>query len=128
MKKTMTKKWLEKHDACRDGVEAFLDQPERDTIKLLQLGLKLKKYDWTVWLMGRLMTKKQNVALSIFAAEPCIKQYENVYPEDKRPRLAIEAAKQWLKTPTSAAASAAWSAAWETIIKHGIKLLKRRSR
>ena len=66
--------------------------------------------------------KKDSVALSIFSAELCIEQFEKVYPKDKRPREAIEAAKKWLLEPTkenesaaesakSAAKSAAWSAA-----------------
>ncbi len=54
--------------------------------------------------------KKDSVALSIFAAELVIKIYEKQYPADSRPRLAIEAAKEWLKNPTSAAESAARSA------------------
>ncbi len=61
-------------------------------------------------------TKKDSVALSIFSAELCIGIYEKQYPNDDRPRKAIEAAKKWLKNPTkeneSAAESAAWSAAW----------------
>ena len=70
--------------------------------------------------------KKDSVALSIYAAELCIDNFEKKYPDDKRPRQAIEAAKKWLEDPTKAnqiaaesaasaawsAASAAWSAAW----------------
>src|SRR5690242_4667205 len=40
--------------------------------------------------------KKDSVALSIFAAEQCIKNYEKLYPNDARPRNAIEAAKKVL--------------------------------
>ena len=71
-----------------------------------------KAYEWK---------KEDSVALSIFAAELCIRNFERVYPDDKRPREAIEAAKEWLRNPTSvsesaaesarSAASAAWSAA-----------------
>ena len=60
-------------------------------------------------------TQKDSVALSIFAAELVIGNYEKKYPDDDRPRKAIEAAKAWLKDPSeknrSAARSAAWSAA-----------------
>ncbi len=63
--------------------------------------------------------KKDSVALSIFAAELCLKNYEKQYPDDKRPREAIEAAKAVLlddnaKTRSAAAESAesAESAAW----------------
>lgn len=70
----------------------------------------VKAYHWK---------KEDSVALSIFAAELCIKNYEKVYPNDSRPRDAIEAAKKWLVEPTKAnesaarsAESAARSAAW----------------
>jgi len=64
----------------------------------------LKAYKWQ---------KKDSVALSIYAAELCLKNFEKVFPDDKRPREAIEAAKKWLAEPTSANESArsAWSTA-----------------
>src|SRR5665213_719133 len=40
-----------------------------------------KAYEWK---------KEDSVALSIFAAELCIRNFERVYPDDKRPREAIE--------------------------------------
>ena len=87
-------------------------------------GKSDKQDDKQVWSDMRILrawewTKKDSVALSIFSAELCLKNFEKVYPDDKRPRQAIEAAKKWLKNPTkknqlaagSAAESAAWSAA-----------------
>ena len=47
----------------------------------------IKTYKWT---------KKDSVALSIYSAELVIDLYEKKYPRDKRPRLAIEAAKEVL--------------------------------
>ena len=38
-------------------------------------------------------TKKDSVALSVYAAELVIENFETKYPADKRPRQAIEAAK-----------------------------------
>ncbi len=84
-------------------------------------GKNLKDTDKEVWENQRVVkawkwTKKDSVALSIYAAELCIDNFEKVYPNDKRPREAIEAAKKFLKYPTaanrSAAESAARSAAW----------------
>jgi len=65
----------------------------------------VKAYKWT---------KKDSVALSIFTAELCLNEYEKLYPDDKRPREAIEAARAVLlhdTAKTRSAASAAWSAA-----------------
>ena len=55
--------------------------------------------------------KEDSVVLSIFAAELCIENFEKLYPDDKRPREAIEAAKAYLKDPSEKNRSAAWSAA-----------------
>ena len=64
--------------------------------------------------------KKDSVAVSIGAAEMCLKNFEKVFPNDKRPREAIEAARKWLENPTKknesalsaeSAARSAWSAA-----------------
>ena len=62
----------------------------------------VKAWEWT---------KEDSVTFSIFASEQVLINYEKVYPNDKRPREAIEAAKKWLKNPTDANASAARSAA-----------------
>lgn len=68
-------------------------------------------------------TKKDSVALAVYAAGLVLGNYEKEYPNDKRPRNAINAAKKWLRTGSrsglsaaesaaSAAASAAESPAW----------------
>jgi hypothetical protein len=65
-------------------------------------------------------TKKDSVALAIYSAELVLNNFEKEYPDDDRPRKAIEAAKRVLKRDTaknrsaarSAAESAAGSAAW----------------
>ncbi len=62
----------------------------------------VKAYHWK---------KQDSVALSIFAAELCIKNYEKKYPNDARPRNAIEAAKKVLADDTEENRSAAESAA-----------------
>jgi len=57
-------------------------------------------------------TKTMSVKLAIYAAELVLPIFETEYPDDKRPREAIEAAKAYLRKPsTASAASAAWAAA-----------------
>jgi hypothetical protein len=63
-------------------------------------------------------TKEDSVSLAIYAAELVIGIYEARYPDDMRPRQAIDAARKWLKDPTEvnrqaarAAADVAWAAA-----------------
>jgi len=58
--------------------------------------------------------KKDSVAMAVYAAELVIANFEKKYPNDKRPREAIEAARAWLINPcenTESAARSAWSAA-----------------
>lgn len=80
--------------------------------------------------------KKDSVELAVFAAEQVIGNFEKQYPNDKRPREAIEAAKKWIKNPTKenrsaaeSAAESAWSAeaimnSCEEFILNKIKELK----
>jgi len=63
----------------------------------------VKTWEWT---------KEDSVALAIYSAELVIKNFEKEFPDDKRPREAIKAAKKWLKNPTEENRSAAESAAW----------------
>jgi hypothetical protein len=56
-------------------------------------------------------TKKDSVSLAIYAAELVIGIFEKRYPDDKRPRLAIEAAKRWLNEPSEENRQAATRAA-----------------
>ena len=100
-------------------------------------GKSIKREDKEVWSEMRIVRawkwqKKDSVSLAIYCAELCLKNFEKVYPKDKRPRKAIEAAKLWLKgkmtdkelsaarsaawSAESAAWPAAWSAAWSDLI------------
>jgi hypothetical protein len=55
--------------------------------------------------------KMLSVRLAIFSARRVLGIYENKYPDDNRPRLAIEAAEAWCADPSAAAAYAAYDAA-----------------
>ena len=70
--------------------------------------------DWMLWLMARVkpLTKEQAVTLACRFAMEVLPIFEAKYPNDKRPRLAIEAAQAWLQNPSSAAAYAAAYAAY----------------
>ncbi len=89
------------------------------------------------------MTYKQYVSYAVFAAEQVLDIFENKYPDDKRPRKAIQAAKKCIKNPSKenkkaadvyaaayadayadAAAAAAKKKMQIKILEYGIKLLK----
>lgn len=79
-------------------------------------GKSIKEQDKQCWSEMRLVkkykwTKKDSVSLAIYSAELVLENFERKYPNDDRPRKAIEAAKAVLKNDTEENRSAAWSAA-----------------
>ena len=112
MIKTITIEWLQSQGACEESIEEWHKETDHDTFATLN-RLVVKNPEWGNWLVCRLMTKKQAVKYAVFAAEQVIDIYEKAYPDDKRPRNAIEAAKAYLKNPCAKtrAAAAAYAAA-----------------
>ena len=118
--KEITMKWTEDHHACLEAREWFEDELSGEASmpasKLFSRLKQIDHLDWANWLVVRLMTHEQQIAYAIFAAEQVIGIYEAKYPDDTRPRDAIQAAKACLKEPTKAnkadAADAAYAAAY----------------
>ncbi len=114
MIKTITLEWLQSEGACKESLEAWQKETDHDTFATLNRLLD-KNPEWGNWLACRLMNKNQAVQYAIFAAEQVIDIYERKYPNDKRPRNAIEAAKAYLENPSrktkASAAAAAYAAA-----------------
>lgn len=103
--------WLQGKGACSEGMKWF-GKKETALKKLVDRLIKAKKWDWSNWLIKYSgMGKTQSVKVAIFAAEQVIGVYEKQYPNDNRPRKAIEAAKMYLSNPSAAAANAAAAAA-----------------
>jgi len=111
----ITKRLLKQKSACEDGIVNV------DTWGLIGLNhcefingcMDKDRLDYANWLIIRLFkTKKQKTQYAIFAAEQVIEIYENKYPDDDRPRKAIEAAKAYLDRPTSKNKKAAHAAAY----------------
>ena len=63
--------------------------------ELLDSNIPLKDKYWFV--CRKLATKEQNQQIAIDVAEIVLHIYEEKYPDDKRPREAIQAAKDYLR-------------------------------
>ena len=100
MKVKITEKWLVSRGACEAGVEAFKNQTEANSLKILKNLIRVKKLGWANWLIARVMTYEQYVAYAVFAAEQVIGIFGKKYPNDNRPRAAINAAKKCIKNPS----------------------------
>ena len=110
--KKLTKKKLKSLSPCVDGYEWYLEQNTEDLQEICNLLLKDKKLtdDYLLWLLPRMMNRKQKVQYAVFAAELVVDNFEKEFPDDDRPRKAIEAAKAYIKNQTQANKDAAWSA------------------
>ena len=141
----VTKKWIEKWGPCSEAVDWFNSQPLRDSTQIIKYFIKHKNenndyLEWASWAIVRFMkTKKDRVMYAVYAAKQVLYLFENKFPDDKRPREAIDAALKCIENDTAknrfaaefaefAAEFAAGSAAWEKmlikILRYGLKLIE----
>jgi hypothetical protein len=114
-------------DACSEGREWVKSNGiESDA----EAWAKLQRPDWMLWLAKNRGVKLDESKLRLFAcdcAEQVLPLFEREYPEDKRPRVAIETARRFANGEATqqelaaawdaagaAAGAAAWAAAWAT--------------
>jgi len=96
----ITKEWLRENNACKSVVKWFLSQDETDAAKIMLKLIECGRPEDSRWVMQKLITtKKQAVLVAVFAAECVLDIFEKEYPEDKRPRTAIDTAKEWIENP-----------------------------
>ena len=143
MIKRIDNRWLKKWNACAPGVDWFNAQDKREPIAVLKALMAANKLDDANWTIVRLMNREQRIRYACYAAKQVLHSFEVKYPDDKRPREAINAALRCIKNNTpenrsaaesaeSAARSAAWSAAESAarsaaqikILRYGIRLLR----
>ena len=107
----ITNEWLAKVSACGNCKKWFTAQTETNGKKVVQKLVTETKLDWANWLVVRLLNRKEKIRYAIFAAEQVIDMFEEKYPNDKLPRIAIDAAKAVLEHDTKANRAAASAAA-----------------
>jgi len=107
----ITKEKIKKFKPCAEGYQWYLDHGSPDLLETL-LDVNKVKPSWASWLYTRLMSEKQRKQFAIYAAEEVLHIFEEKYPNDNRPRLAIVAAKIALESNTKANREAARRAAW----------------
>jgi hypothetical protein len=106
MTKQETIKRLEALDACEEAVEWAQDQKDFEAIiKNCDRG------DWLFWLGGKVLSSRELAIPKAEVAETVLHLFERKFPDDDRPRKAIEAAKQYGRGEIDAAAARAARAA-----------------
>ena len=89
--------WLEKKNACQEGIDWFRNQKARDAVDVIRTLMNEDHFSWANWAIVRVMKRKQYLQYAIFSAEQAISIFEKKYPSDKRPREAIEMTRACLK-------------------------------
>ena len=107
----ITLDWLEEHHACLEGIDWFEAQSETDGVALVKKLVAEKRHGWAQWLIVLIMTRPQYLDYALFAAEQVLPIYEQQYPGDDKPRLAINAARKCIANDTPANRDAAGAAA-----------------
>ena len=111
---------------CSKGIYQAFSYVQGELLAEVEVkGKHLSQDNKEVWKEMRLTKvwkwqKKDSVLFAIYAARPVLDIFEKECPEDKRPRLAIEAAEKWVKSPTKKnkdAARAAGAAVWAAVYK-----------
>ena len=108
MKKVTLKEALNSGACYTDTqIKALFGKRKTLTVKqIVALNIPDKDKVWALTRSHFLDTKEKAVRFAVFCAEQCIEHFEKRFPDDKRPRGAIEAAKAWLQNPTAADAAA----------------------
>ena len=108
----ITDEWIAEHKPCGQAIK-WWDHKERDPVKIARALIAENKLDWAHWLVVRILNRRQLVEYAIFAAEQVLPVFEEKYPNDKRAREAIDAARRVLEddTPKNRAADVAAYAA-----------------
>lgn len=107
----INKQIIEKLKPCQDRFDNFkkhysdFDDDLKEFILLENIS-----YSDKVWVFTRLATKMQNVKWSLLCASKVLHLFEEKYPNDKRPRKALEFVENWINNPSDAAAYAAYAA------------------
>ena len=109
----LTKQWLKNKNACKEGVEWFDKQKNHDDLFLLNELIKENKLDWANWFIAHRLQRLKTIQYAIYAAKQVLPIFEEKYPDDKRPRKAIEAATKYIKNPTKKNKEKAYVAANE---------------
>jgi hypothetical protein len=88
--------FCKEHMACESGA-TWASQFET----LAEVYDKCERGGWMIWMLQKAdkLDKPTAVKIAIECAEHVLHFYEDKYPDDKRPRLAIDAARKYLSDP-----------------------------
>jgi hypothetical protein len=110
----ITLEFLNKYDAYDVDIKYLVKENliGLKTTKVINLLIKSEKLLLANWLIIRVLPEIDRVRYAVFAAEQVIDIFEKKYPEDDRPRKAIEAAKAYINNQSEETRKKAESASY----------------
>jgi hypothetical protein len=99
-------------EEAREWAKAFYAGRTKATVRAVIADLVRENHqDWALWILPRLMTHRQTVRYAVFCARQSLSVYEARFPNDRRPRQAIDAAEAFVRHPSAKNRAAARAAA-----------------
>jgi len=111
----ITEKWLKRFGACLGSIEWVKEQKTSDPIELLEKGIASNDdtiFDYCNWGISRYFSRIERIKYTVYVAKQVLHIFEKEYPDDDRPRKAIEAAERCVKNDTEENRHAAYNAAY----------------
>jgi hypothetical protein len=100
MRTRITAKWLKKKRACTSDEENRQAEEIGDVRLVVEELMKQDRFNDANWLITRKLNVDENRMYAINAAKLALPIFEKEFPDDNRPRKAIEAAEKYLKHKT----------------------------
>jgi len=107
----MTKEEFLDLNPCYESIQ-FMKSVDYD---LMRAWNECHRGDWLIWFLRKTnrLNKDHSVKIAIACAEHVLFKFEEKYPENNKPKQAIEAAKRWLTNPSDITANEASKASFE---------------
>ena len=105
----LSKDFLLKNNACAAGMAWYADNTPgtvEEAIAVLLSSDEAERYSWSNWLISKALNISDKIRYACYAAGQAIDIFEKLYPDDNRPRKAIEGAQKYFKNPPIAAEAA----------------------
>ena len=96
----ITTKLLQSLNACQECIDLVASYDDKEAEAVVSQLIEDEHWNYVSWLLPRLMSYKGYVSYAVFAAELMLPIWEKEYPDDARPRQAIEAAKRCIDDPS----------------------------
>jgi len=84
---------LKKLDPCEGGLAWYEENVKSENFEEVIAQVGEHFLPWAIWLF-RALTKEQNKKIALFCAKEVLPKFEAIYPDDFRPRRAIEAVEK----------------------------------